>query len=285
MANWPWADAESPGPPVLINCANLISSHQSLWKVLLRGPREQPLLSKERPPSALSPTRPGAVVSLPLLRGAAAVKNIKAVFPGDGKEQGVWRPAWPSVRCGPRGAGAGPDPGVCPGSTAVAQAPTEPLGELESWGPLGRLGTLTVTLLRAALTFTICSLPHTCWIRRPRAGPSVGAEGSCPPSRPSAPPVTTLPSASLRPADCPSLQPQGGEGFCRHPRGPPARVLGTALTRPLCGSRLHPFRKGPECSDRAPLETGGDPRQGCRAGPQLPLGPQDPADPGAGQER
>lgn len=122
VANWPWADAESPGPPVLINCANLISSHQSLWKVLLQGPREQPLLSKERPTSALSPTRPGAAVCLPLLRGAAAV-NIKAVFPGDGREQGVWRPAWPSVRCGPGGAGAGPDPGVCPGATAMAQAP------------------------------------------------------------------------------------------------------------------------------------------------------------------
>lgn len=55
MANWPWADAESPGPPVLINCADLISSHQSLWKVLLRGPREQPLLSEERPPRLSAP--------------------------------------------------------------------------------------------------------------------------------------------------------------------------------------------------------------------------------------
>lgn len=33
-----FVEAKSPRPPVLINCANLISSHQSLWRAILREP-------------------------------------------------------------------------------------------------------------------------------------------------------------------------------------------------------------------------------------------------------
>lgn len=41
-----FVEAKSPRPPVLINCANLISSHQSLWRAILREPGEQSLVAR-----------------------------------------------------------------------------------------------------------------------------------------------------------------------------------------------------------------------------------------------
>lgn len=135
-------------------------------------------------------------------------------------------PAWPSVRRGSLGAGAGPGC-VCHRGTAVAQGPSRaPQGA----GVLGRLGALTVTLPRGSLAVT--SLQGR-------------GRGELPPFCPSAPPVTALLSGFPKTHRPPVLQPQGGEGTCCHRRGPLAWVWGLpSSTWPLRGSQLHPFGKG-----------------------------------------
>lgn len=184
--------------------------------MLLRGPREQPPVSQERPPSALSPTRLGATVCLPLLQGAAAVKNIKAVFPGDGREHGgpcmARRPAWFPRSWGRAGLC------VCHGGTAVAQGPGRAPQGAGVLGPLGRLGALTVTLPWGSLAVT--SLQGR-------------GRGELPPSCPSAPPVTALlsgfpethrlPVSSLKAERGPAITgggPWPGSGGCPPPHSP-----------------------------------------------------------------
>lgn len=109
------------------------------------------------------------------------MKGIKAVSPGGGREHGgpcmAWRPAWlpwswgwAGLWCLSWGQGRG-------------TGPAEPLGELESWGPLGRLGALTVTLRRG--TLAVSSLPHACRAQG-------GGREELPPVLPLSPPVTAL---------------------------------------------------------------------------------------------
>ena len=107
-------DAGSPRQPVLINCANLISSHQSLQRAFLgelaraasncgrTGFLAQVVMLTLSTSSACasSPSPDEIRLSVWSSLPCTAVRNIKAIFPGEtgGSRQGVRRPGDPGWR-------------------------------------------------------------------------------------------------------------------------------------------------------------------------------------------
>lgn len=172
-------DAGSPRQPVLINCANLISSHQSLQRAFLgelaRAASncrrtgflaEVVILTLSTFSGCPSSPRPDEIrlsvwSSLP----CTAVRNIKAIFPGEtgGSRQGVLRPGDPGWRedsCLAVGAS--------PHLTVTSAAPPG------SWGVAG--GLLVAGYTRDG---TVLGLSHrAAWSLVPWPSPRAGLEES-----------------------------------------------------------------------------------------------------------